>query len=110
VVDTLKARRKMVLYANAEIATVGGFDGQTLELVFPPDRPFGAAKVQDKQGELQEILQEMFGIKPAIRCTVREGGASTESVEEEPPSSPEAAEELLRTQFGAEVLDEPEGE
>jgi hypothetical protein len=52
----------------------------------------------------------MFGISPAIRCTVREGAGSAESVEEEPPSSPEAAEELLRTQFGAEVLDEPEGE
>ena len=106
VVDTLKARRKMVLYANAEIATVGGYDGETLELVFPPDRPFGASKVEDKQDELAEILSEMFGIRPRIRCVVREGAAAPESVLDEPPASPEAAEELLRKQFGAEVLAE----
>jgi len=106
VVDTLKARRKMVLYANAEIATVGAYDGETLELVFPPDRPYGASKVEDKQDELAEILSEMFGIRPRIRCVVREGSAAPEASLDEPPASPEAAEELLRKQFGAEVLAE----
>ena len=106
VVETLKARRKMVLYANAEIATVGAYDGETLELVFPPDRPYGASKVEDKQDELAEILSEMFGIRPRIRCVVREGSAAPEAALDEPPASPEAAEELLRKQFGAEVLAE----
>ena len=106
VVETLKARRKMVLFANAEVATVGSYDGQTLELVFPPDRPYGAQKIEQKQDELREVLTEMFGVAPEIRCTVREGGAA-EPVPDEPPASPEAAEDLLKRQFGAEEVPEP---
>jgi hypothetical protein len=103
VLDALKARRKMVLFASAQVATVGSFDGEQLELVFPPGREVGAAKVQERSSDLVEVLDELFGVTPKVRATVREG---TVLVEEEPPSTPEAAEELLKAQFGAEVVDE----
>ena len=109
VIEALRARRKMVLFANAQVATVGTYDGEHLELVFPPDRPFGAEKVEQKQDELKEILSELFGISPTIRCVVREG-AVLEAVPDEPPSSPEAAEELLKRQLGAEEIPGPSGE
>lgn len=105
VVEALKARRRMVLFANAQVATVGTFDGSTLELVFPPGREFGARKIEQKQGDLREVLSELFGISPTVRCTVREGTVP-EPESDEPPASPEAAEDLLRRQFGAEVVEE----
>ena len=105
VLDALKARRKMVLFASAQVATVGSFDGRTVELVFPPGREVGAAKVEERSADLIEVLQELFGISPAVRCTVREG-AAIDLTEDEPAPSPEAAEALLRAQFGAELVEE----
>jgi DNA polymerase III subunit gamma/tau len=105
VVEALKARRRMVLYANAQVATVGTFDGGTLELIFPPGREFGARKIEQKQDDLRDVLSEMFGVSPTVRCTVREGTV-LEPESDEPPASPEAAEDLLRRQFGAEVVEE----
>ncbi len=105
VVDALKARRRMIVYANAQVATVGSYDGTTLELVFPPGREFGAQKVEEKAHELGEVLAEMFGITPKLRYTVRQGTV-VETEADEPLPSPEAAEELLRAQLGAEVVDE----
>ncbi|MGH2740236.1 MAG: DNA polymerase III subunit gamma/tau [Actinomycetota bacterium] len=105
VVEALKARRRMILYANTQVATVGGFDGQTLDLVFPPGREFAAAKVEEKADELRDVLTELFGIAPAIRCSVREGTVALEDADE-PPLSPQAAEELVRAQFGAEVVEQ----
>jgi DNA polymerase-3 subunit gamma/tau len=106
VVEELKARRKMVLFANAQVATVGSLDEGTLELVFPPGREFGASKVEQKQADLREVLQAMFGIAPQVRCTVREGALPEAEPEGEPPASPEDAEALLKQQFGAEVIEE----
>jgi DNA polymerase III subunit gamma/tau len=103
VLDALKARRKMVLFASAQVATVGSFDGEQLELVFPPGREVGAAKVQERSSDLVEVLDELFGVSPKVHATVREG---TVLVDDEPPPTPEAAEELLKAQFGAEVVDE----
>ena len=109
IVEELKARRKMVLFANAQVATVGSFEGDTLELVFPPGREFGAGKVEQKQADLREVLQEMFGIGPQIRCTVREGALpEPETDTEEQTATPEDAEALLKQQFGAEVVEENE--
>jgi len=105
VLDALKARRRMVLFASAQVATVGSFDGQTLELVFPPGREVGARKVEERSVDLVEVLAELFGVSPTVRCTVREGTV-LEAEEDEAPPSPEAAEALLKTQFGAEVVDD----
>ena len=105
VVEALRARRKMIAYANAQLATVGSFDGTTLELILPPAKDFAARKLEEKQREVAVVLEELFGISPALRCTVREGAAIEEDPDE-PAPSPEAAEALLRAQFGAEVVEE----
>jgi DNA polymerase III subunit gamma/tau len=105
VLEALKARRKMVLFASAQVATVGSFEEETIELVFPPGREVGAAKVEERSADLIEVLQELFGIAPTVRCTVRQGTA-VEATDDEPPPSPEAAEALVRAQFGAEVVEE----
>lgn len=95
----------MIAFANAQIATVGSFDGETIELVLPPTKEFAARKLEEKQAEVRDVLQELFGISPKLRSTVREGMA-LEPETEEAPASPEAAEELLKAQFGAEVVEE----
>jgi DNA polymerase III subunit gamma/tau len=105
VVDALKARRAMRLYASCQLATVGSFDGTTLELVFPPGRDVAAAKVTELSADLVEVLRELFGVAPTVTCTVREGSA-IDLTDDEPPPSPEAAEALLKTQFGAELVEE----
>ncbi len=105
VLGTLKNRRHMRLHATAQLATVGSFDGETVELVFPPGRDFHAGMVQEKARELSDVLGELFGVRPKLRCTVRQGMA-VEPEADEPPPSPEAAEALLRAQFGAEVVEE----
>ena len=104
VLEALKARRKMVLFASAQVATVGSFDGEQLELVFPPGREVGAAKVQERSSDLVAVLDELFGVSPKVHATVREGTVLVE--DDEPPSTPEAAEDLLKSHFGAEVVDE----
>lgn len=104
VLEQLKARRHMQLHATAELATVGSFDGTTLELVLPPGKDFAARKVQEKSPQLIAVLEELFGIRPKVQCTVRQGMA-LEPEAEESPASPEAAEALLKAQFGAEVID-----
>jgi DNA polymerase III subunit gamma/tau len=105
VVEALRAGRKMIASANAQLATVGTFDGETLELVLPPGREFAARKLEEKHDDLGTVLEELFGVSPRIRCSVREG-TLLEPDTDEPPPSPEAAEALLRTQFGAEVVED----
>jgi DNA polymerase-3 subunit gamma/tau len=107
VVERLKDRRRMQLHAVCALATVGAYEGEVLELVFPPGRTFAVQKVEEKADELREVIEEMFGVSPKIRCTVREGMVPEPSVEEEePPASAEDAAALLREQFGAEVVEE----
>jgi DNA polymerase-3 subunit gamma/tau len=95
-IDHLGQLRQPILRAVLESATVASFDGETLELAFPPDKRFGVQKVQDRQDELQQALGDLFGIAPRITCVVREsrepGGAATVEVveEEETPSDDEA--------------------
>ncbi len=105
VLESLKANRKMQLLGTSQLATVGTFDGETLELIFPPGKSFAAKKVAEKKDDLVAVLQQLFGIAPKVVCTVREGLA-LEPDTDEPPASPEAAEELLKSQFGAEVVEE----
>jgi hypothetical protein len=57
--------RQPILRAVLESATVASFDGETLELAFPPDKRFGVQKVQDRQDELQQALGDLFGIVSA---------------------------------------------
>jgi hypothetical protein len=100
----------MILKAVLESATVAQFDGETLELAFPPDRKVGPQKVEDRQEELKAALGDLFGIRPRITCVVRElretgGPAELELVEEE--DVPDQAEALRRVQemLGAQPAD-----
>jgi len=109
-IDRLGQLRQPILRAVLESATVASFDGETLELAFPPDKRFGVQKVQDRQEELQQTLGDLFGITPRITCVVREsrepGGApSVEIVEEE--DTPDDDEALRRVQemLGATPLE-----
>jgi DNA polymerase-3 subunit gamma/tau len=107
VVERLKERRRMQLHAVSALATVGAFEEGVLELVFPPGRTFAVQKVEEKGDELREVLEELFGLAPKLRCTIREGMVAEPSMEEEdPPASAEDAAALLREQFGAEVVEE----
>jgi len=105
-------RVKAVLRAVLEIATPVAYDGATLELAFPPNRTFGVAKVEEREGELRAVLQEVFGISPKVRCVVREaaaGPASVEVVEDAPPLGEEAVLARLKSEFDATETTEPEG-
>jgi DNA polymerase-3 subunit gamma/tau len=106
VVEALKSKRRMIAYANAQAATVGTFDGTTLELVLPPGSDFRARKLEEKSEELREVLKELFGISPKFSYTIRTGTVLELEEPDEPPPTPEAAEELVRQQFGAEVVEE----
>jgi len=106
--DHLQTTRQPILKALLESATVATFDGSTLELAFPPDKRFGVTKVIDRSEELREALGTLFGIRPEIRCVVRESGAGVVVVEED--EVPDDAEALRRVQemLGAQVAGEPE--
>ena len=101
-IEHLGSTRQMILKAILESATVASYDGETLELAFPPDRKVGPQKVEERQEDLRDALGDLFGIRPKITCVVREhvgpvgGPASVEIVEEE--ETPDEAEALRRVQ------------
>jgi DNA polymerase-3 subunit gamma/tau len=101
-IDHLGQLRQPILRAILESATVATYEDGVLELAFPPDKKFGVQKVEDRQADLQQALQDLFGIRPRITCVVREsrepagGPAAVEVVEEE--DAPDEAEALRRVQ------------
>jgi len=101
-VERLRASRQQILAANLEIVTPVAYDGESLDLAFPPGRELGPAKVQAKAAELQAALQEVFGISPKIRCVVREAVAGPPVADEEPPLSEEAALAVLKSELAAD--------
>jgi DNA polymerase-3 subunit gamma/tau len=112
--EHLGSMRQRVLAAMLESATVATYDGQTLELAFPPDKRFSVQKVSDRQAELQDALEHLFGIRPAITCVVREsrepagGPAVVELVEEEDPPSDEEALRRVQEMLGAQLAGDVE--
>ena len=114
-IDHQGTSRQMILKAILESATVSAYDGETLELAFPPDRKVGPQKVAERQDDLRAALNDLFGISPAITCVVREarepagGVAAVEVVDEE--DVPDEAEALRRVQemLGATPAD-PSGD
>jgi DNA polymerase-3 subunit gamma/tau len=100
-IQSLRSQGKAVLPSFLETATPGSYDGQTLELVFPPDRPFGVKKVTEREDELRAALQETFGISPEIRCVLREGVDRVELIDDDPPLSEEEALERIKAELGA---------
>jgi DNA polymerase-3 subunit gamma/tau len=101
VIQHLRSQGKAVLPSFLEVATPAAFDGETLELVFPPDRKFGVSKVEEREAELRQALHELLGIAPVIRCVVREPVAGAIEVEDDPPLSEEEALARLTAELGA---------
>jgi DNA polymerase-3 subunit gamma/tau len=98
----LRSERKLVIASFLEVATPAAYDGETLELVFPPDRPFGASKVEEREGELRGALQAVLGVAPRVRCVVRDAVAGpVDPEEDEPPLSEEEALARLKAELGA---------
>lgn len=109
-ISELRSQGKAVLPSFLEIATPASFDGETLELVFPPDRKFGVAKVEEREGELRDALVALFGVSPKIRCVVREPVAGVVEIpEEDPPLSEEEALARLTAELGAKPAERDEG-
>jgi DNA polymerase-3 subunit gamma/tau len=100
-IQSLRSQGKAVLPSFLETATPGSYDGDTLELVFPPDRPFGVKKVTEREQELRAALEETFGITPQIRCVLREGVDRVEVIDDDPPLSEEEALERIKAELGA---------
>jgi DNA polymerase-3 subunit gamma/tau len=92
---------KQVVRASLESATVASFDGETLELAFPPDRKFAVQKIESREDVLRQALTDLFGISPRIHCVVRgssgAGATPTAEVVEE-DDTPDEAEALRRVQ------------
>ena len=106
--DRLLDQRKMTLRALLESVTAAAYDGETLELAFPPGRKFAVQKVQTKEDELRPVFFEVFGVSPRFRCVARDVVPGVELVEEdEPPATREDALARLKEELGAEI--EPEG-
>jgi len=110
-IDHLGTLRQPILRAILESASIASFDGETLELAFPPDKKFAVQKVEGRQDELRQALGDLFGVRPRIVCVVRESRAPAEPasvavVDEEDP--PDEAEALRRVQemLGATPIDE----
>jgi hypothetical protein len=107
--EHLQSTRKMILKASLESATVATYDGETLELAFPPAKTFTVEKVMGKTDELQQALADLFGIRPVITCVVREARDNTEEptlleiVDDEDPPSDEEALRRVQEMFGAQV-------
>jgi hypothetical protein len=105
----LLERRQMILRANLESVTAAAYDGETVELAFPPGRKFAVMKVQAKEEDLRAAFIEVFGVGPRFRCMAREEVPGVELVDDdEPPPSKEAALARLKDALGAQV-EEPEG-
>jgi len=102
--DVLRERRQMILMANLESATAMSWDGDTIEILFPPGRKFGVEKVQSREAELQSAFVEVFGVSPSIVCLTREGPSRVvvlDDLDEEPVSTEDAV-ARLRAELGAE--------
>ena len=105
--DRLLDQRKMTLRALLESVTAAAYDGETLELAFPPGRRFAVQKVQDKQDELRPVFFEVFGVSPRFRCVARDAVPGVELVDEDGPApSRDVALARLKEELGAEI--EPE--
>ena len=102
VIQHLGQRKQAVLRALMESATPTSYDGTTLEIAFPPTFKNTVKQVESREAAFQEVLQELFGISPAITCVVRESRAGDDATHVEPVEEDDApaddAEALRRVQ------------
>jgi DNA polymerase-3 subunit gamma/tau len=101
--ERLRDQRQMILMANLESAVATDWDGQTLEIVFPPGRKFGIEKVESREAEFQAAFVEVFGVSPRIRCVARDPGPDPVVLDDdEAPVTAEDAIARLKAELGAE--------
>jgi DNA polymerase-3 subunit gamma/tau len=105
--EHLQSIRQPILKALLESATVATFDGETIELAFPPDKRFAVQKIEAKTDELRGVLGDVFGVRPQIRCVVRESTVGPILEEEEVPDEAEAL-RRIQEMLGAQVAADPE--
>jgi DNA polymerase III subunit gamma/tau len=114
--DHLSQVGQPVLRALLESATPASFDGETLELAFPPSFRNNLRQVTARVDHLQAALGDLFGIRPRIECVTREahvGGtepAAADVVDDVEEPSEEEALKRLKDMLGATPADEPEAD
>jgi DNA polymerase III subunit gamma/tau len=112
--DHLSQVGQPVLRALLESATPATFDGETLELAFPPSFRNNLRQVASRADKLQAALGDLFGIRPRIESVTREahaGGtepAAAAYVEEAEEPSEEEALKRLKDVLGATPTDDPD--
>jgi DNA polymerase III subunit gamma/tau len=113
--DHLSEVGQPVLRALLESATPATFDGETLELAFPPSFRNNLRQVASRADKLQAALGDLFGIRPRIESVTREAHAgatepaATAFVEEAEEPTEEEALKRLKDVLGATPADEPDG-
>jgi hypothetical protein len=113
VLDHLSQNQQPVLRALLESATPASFDGETLELAFPPSFRNNLRQVAARTDKLQAALSDLFGVRPRIESVTREahaGGtepAAAAFVEEVEEPSEEEALKRLKDVLGATPAGEP---
>jgi DNA polymerase III subunit gamma/tau len=112
--DHLSQVGQPVLRALLESATPATFDGETLELAFPPSFRNNLRQVASRADKLQAALGDLFGIRPRIESVTREAHAgatepaATAFVEEAEEPTEEEALKRLKDVLGATPADEPD--
>jgi DNA polymerase III subunit gamma/tau len=112
--DHLSEVGQPVLRALLESATPATFDGETLELAFPPSFRNNLRQVASRADKLQAALGDLFGIRPRIESVTREAHAgatepaATAFVEEAEEPTEEEALKRLKDVLGATPTDEPD--
>jgi hypothetical protein len=113
--DHLSEQGQPVLRALLVSATPASFDGETLELAFPPSFRNNLRQVTARVDKLQDALSDLFGVRPRIECVTREAHAgatepaAADFVEEESEPSEEEALKRLKDVLGATPSDDPDG-
>jgi DNA polymerase III subunit gamma/tau len=108
--DHLSQVGQPVLRALLESATPAAFDGERLELAFPPSFRNNLRQVAARADKLQAALGDLFGIRPTIESVTREphAGATEPAaaiVEEAEEPSEEEALKRLKDVLGATPAD-----
>jgi DNA polymerase-3 subunit gamma/tau len=105
--DHLSQSQQPVLRALLQSATPSAFDGDTLELVFPPSFRNNLKQVAARIDKLQDALSDLFGIRPRVETVTREPQISADEpavsdlVEEAEEPTEEEALRRLRDVLGA---------
>jgi len=110
--DHLSQSQQPVLRALLQSATPSAFDGETLELVFPPSFRNNLKQVAARLDKLQDALGDLFGVRPRIETVTREAHipadepAVADLVEEAEEPTEEEALRRLKDVLGATPADE----